>query len=361
MANLTLIVALYALCSCAFVVVGAASSDEASKEGGSCLISVPTHRLHNGVEMPLLSLGTAQLITVPGVNPDLPSDFIGFLPERNYRQTELALSAGVRAFDTAFIYRSQPPMGRVLADWWQSGRLESRQDVWITSKIFHPPGPSFEISHMAHMADMTPEQVSVETKRHFEVSLHELGVGYIDLMLLHWPSLPSLTDADMNRQRRLAAWKVLEEMYDRGWARAIGVSNFSPEHLEQLKEDGANIVPMVNQIEASVTLQNPNIVQYCLDNNILPQAFSPLGRGLSEMPELVHQIGETYGKDAGQVSFRYLLQLGYAVTYLTNSEKRMISNAQVFDFELSDDEMSQLTALNRPDGGWGLPNPNDLK
>jgi diketogulonate reductase-like aldo/keto reductase len=360
--NLTLIAVLYTLCSSAFF-VGAASSDEVSQEGGSCLISVPTQRLHNGVEMPILSLGTAQLITVPGVNPELPSDFVGFLPEKNYRQMELALSAGVRAFDTAFIYRSQPPMGRVLAEWWRTGRLESRQDVWITSKIFHPPSPSntFDISHMADLPNMTPEQVSKETKRHFEVSLHELGVGYIDLMLLHWPSLPSMPDADMNRQRRLAAWKVLEQMYDRGWARAIGVSNFSPEHLEHLKEDGAKIVPMVNQIEASVSLQYPNIVKYCLDNNILPQAYSPLGRGLSEMPELVHQIGEKYGKDAGQVSFRYLLQLGYAVTYLTNSEKRMVSNAQVFDFELSDDEMSQLTALNRPDGGWGLPSPIDLK
>jgi diketogulonate reductase-like aldo/keto reductase len=357
---LTVLVVHYTLCSNSLV--GAASSDEPSQ--GECLVtSVPTHKLHNGVEMPLLSLGTAQLVTVPNVKPELPQHFIGFLPEKNYRQVELALTIGVRAFDTAFIYRSQPPMGRVLAEWFRTGRLESRQDVWITSKVFHAPSATntFEISHMADLPNMTPEQVSKETKRHFEMSLHELGVGYIDLMLLHWPSLPSMPDAEMNRQRRLEAWKILEQMYNRGWARAIGVSNFSPEHLEQLKEDGAKIVPMVNQIEASVTLQYPEIVKYCVDNNILPQAYSPLGRGLSEMPDLVHTIGEKHGKDAGQVSFRYLLQLGYAVTYLTNSEKRMVSNAQVFDFELSDGEMAQLTSLNRPDGGWGLPNPNDLK
>jgi hypothetical protein len=138
--NLTLIVALYTLCSSAFV-VGVANYDEASQEG-SCLASVPsvpTQKLHNGVEMPLLVLGTAQLCLEPGVKPELPSNFIGFLPEKNYRQMELALKTGIRAFDTAFIYRSQPPMGRVLAEWWRTGRLESRQEIWITSKIFHAP------------------------------------------------------------------------------------------------------------------------------------------------------------------------------------------------------------------------------
>jgi diketogulonate reductase-like aldo/keto reductase len=112
-----------------------------------------------------------------------------------------------------------------------------------------------------------------------------------------------------------------------------------------LKEDGANIVPMVNQIEGSVTLQNPNIVRYCLITISFP-AFSPLGRGLSKC-----QNWSTNWRNTAKTpdkSRSLPLQLGYAVTYLTNFEKRMVSNAQVFDFELSDDEMSQLTALNRP-------------
>jgi diketogulonate reductase-like aldo/keto reductase len=254
-------------------------------------------------------------------------------------------------------------MGRVLGEWWRTGKLTDRQDVWLTSKVHHPDATAvcFGVSHMPEWHHMTPAQVSQETKRHFEESLVELGVGYVDLMLLHWPSGHGLGDADTNRQRRLAAWKVLEEVYEKGWCRAIGVSNFSPTHLEQLKHDGAEIVPMVNQIEASITLQYPEIVQYCLANKIVPQAYSPLGRGIGpEIPEVATTIAAKYGKDVGQVAFRYLIQLGYAVTYLTNSERRMVSNTNVFDFFLSNEEMEQLTALNRPDGGWGLPSPMEL-
>jgi hypothetical protein len=136
----------------------------------------------------------------------------------------------------------------------------------------------------------------------------------------------------------------------------LGVQLFT-RHLEQLKEDGANIVPMVNQIEGSVTLQNPHR-QILLDNNILPKPSRHLTR-----PFRNARTGPPNWLTAKtpDKSRSLPLQLGYAVTYLTNFEKRMVSNAQVFDFELSDDEMSQLTALNRPDGGWGLPNPNDLK
>jgi len=342
------------------LVGGVDATSKSTQQQGECLV-VPTHKLHNGVEMPLLVLGTVQLVTEAGVDPELPAKFVGILPEKNYRQIELALASGFRAFDSAFIYRSQPPIGHVLGEWFRTGRLSKRNNIWITSKIFHPPSPdnTFEITYM-DLPNMTPAQVSKETKRHFETSLQELGVGYIDLMLLHWPSLPSMPNATMNRQQRLAAWRVLEEKYDAGWARAIGVSNFSSQHLEQLKEDGAKIVPMVNQIEASVSLQYPDIREYCLANGILPQAYSPLGQGVAKIPDLVFELGKKYGKDAGQVSFRYLLQLGYSVTYLTNSEKRMVTNTQVFDFELTSDEMAQLTALNRPDGGWGLPNPNEL-
>ena len=133
------------------------------------------------------------------------------------------------------------------------------------------------------------------------------------------------------------------------------------------------IVPMVNQIQASITLQYPDIVQYCLQHGIVPQAYSPFGRGLTELPMAQLQTiadqyngggdndGEKEKKTVGHVAIKYLLQLGYAVTYLSTSAERILSNTKVFDFELSAADMQLLKTLHRPDGGWGLPHPHDLE
>jgi len=327
----------------------------------SCL-AIPTVPLANGVEMPLLQLGTANLIETPNTRPWVHSNFQGMLPELTFRQTELALRNGIRAFDTAYIYRSQPAMGAVLGEWFRTGQLTDRRNLWITTKIFHPDATSitFGISHLPFLHEMTPAQVTQAVQQQFEECLKELHLGYVDLILLHWPSGKDQGTEQDNRQRRLAAWKVLEQVYAKGWARSIGVSNFAPKHIEQLKTDGAQVLPMVNQFEASIILQYPDILEYCQQNNIVAQAYSPLGRGVTEMPSVVADIAQRHGKDVGQVSFRYLYQLGYAITYLTTSETRMISNTEIFDFELSDDEMKQLASLRRQDGSWGLPSPHEL-
>jgi diketogulonate reductase-like aldo/keto reductase len=360
------------LCTGTLLVSVLSSRVQASDTLGECAspsapLDIPTVTLSNGVEMPLLLLGTAQLNTVAGKDPKLPPSFVGMNPERGYRQIELALQKGIRAFDTALIYRSSRQIGAVLGEWWRTAKLQDRSDVWLTTKVFHPNATetTFGLTHMPDMQEKTPEQITVETRRHFEQALMDLGVGYVDLMLLHWPA-----DADAkgegnlqdNRQRRLAAWRVLEDIYEnKGWARAIGVSNFSPQHLTQLQQDGARIVPMVNQFEASITLQYPDLVEYCKDRGIIPQAYSPLGRGLAELPLQVAEIAEKHGKDVGQIAFRYLYQLGYAIIYLSNSPQRMVSNSEIFDFELSDADMRLLNSLNRPDGGWGLPSPHEIE
>lgn len=325
-------------------------------------LEVPTVTLNNGVEMPRLQLGTAQLIAFPGKDSAVHLAFRGMLPERGYRQIELALQRGVRAFDTAYIYRTPRSMGYVMGEWLRTQRLENRNQVWITTKIFHPDASeaTFLTNQMADMPNMTPEEVSYTAQRQFEANLIELGVGYVDLMLLHWPAGLGEGTALDNRKRRMAAWKVLENAYEKGWVRSIGVSNFAPDHLEQLKQDGATVLPMVNQFEASVTLQYPEILSYCKANNIIPQAYSPFGRGYEEMPPLVFELALKYGKDGGQIALRYLYQLGYSIVYLTNTEKRMVSNNEIFDFELADVEMKALGSLNRPDGGWGLPNPLEI-
>mmetsp|Transcript_17710 Transcript_17710/g.22933 ORF Transcript_17710/g.22933 Transcript_17710/m.22933 type:complete len:350 (+) Transcript_17710:39-1088(+) len=320
-----------------------------------------TIKLHNGVEMPTMSLGTAHVVLPSKPDPDAPQGFSGFQPERTYRQMELALQSGLRTFDTALNYRTETMVGRVLGEWWTSGKLLARSDVWITSKIYNCRRNDvvFKLTRLLEPASKTPQQIAEESEIFFEQSLMNLGVGYIDLMLLHWPSQPGEGAPELNRQLRLAAWRVLETMYKRGWCRAIGVSNYSVTHLEQLVEDGATIVPMVNQIEASVEVQHLEIREYCKKKGIVPQAFSVM-RGLDKTPDVLIELGTKYNKDIGQIAYRYLIQHGYSVVFLTNSESRMVSNTQVFDFELTQDEMTLIDSLNDTEnGGWGLPKPND--
>ena len=282
-------------------------------------------------------------------------------------------------------------MAHVLGEWYRTGQLTARHDVWITSKILNPRNTSimFKLNRFCNLPQMTPEQVARMTEDHFERVLLELNLGYIDLMLLHWPAAgPGEGTETLNRQQRLAAWRVLETMYEKGWCRAIGVSNYAVKHLQQLMEDGAKIKPMVNQIEASVEVQHVNIREYCKQQGIVPQAYSVL-RGLSFSTSLtkasssstlttttepsslsssttsttqttLESLAAKYQKDVGQIAFRYLIQHGYAIIYLTHSEHRMVSNTNVFDFELTHDEMTTIDTLNKPTGGWGLPKPDEL-
>lgn len=326
-----------------------------------CSNKIPTVTLANGVEMPQLALGTAHLITNRGMVHD-NLNFTGMVPERLHRSLQLALESGLRGIDTALIYRSHNAIRQVLGNWFAAGTLD-RSDVFIESKIFH--GPSDDIpttdTHIPHMDSLTPQQVTEIVTRHFEQAIVELGVGYVDLMLLHWPATFRSQDPG-NAARRLAAWKVLESYYKRGWARAIGVSNFGVKHLDQLMNDGAEIRPMVNQIEASVYLQFGDIREYCQAHGIVVQAYSPLGRGLKDITKdaIIMATAAKHNRDAGQIALRYLVQLGYAVTFLSSSAERIQSNQEIFAFELDDDDMKQLSALNRPDGSWGLPSPDEM-
>jgi diketogulonate reductase-like aldo/keto reductase len=321
---------------------------------------IPAVTLSNGVKMPQLMLGTAHLVFEPNTLDDNPS-FTGLLPESTYRSVQLALQAGWRGFDSALIYRSHRAIGAVLGTWFAQGTL-SRSDVFLTTKVFHGPvHVATADTHMPELDTMMVEQVTQAMHQQLEQSLVEVGVGYFDLILLHWPAAFESQSPD-NRLRRIAAWKVLEQYYDKGWARAIGVSNFSVQHLNQLRDDGATIVPMVNQIEASVKIQWHDIVNYCKDNGIQLQAYSPLGRGLTNIANdpVVLEIASKHSKDAGQVAMRYLLQLGYALTCLSSSESRLETNLDIFSFALDDKDMTSLNALNRRDGTWGLPGPHTM-
>jgi diketogulonate reductase-like aldo/keto reductase len=142
------------------------------------------------------------------------------------------------------------------------------------------------------------------------------------------------------------------------------VANFSPKHIDQLMLDGATILPMVHQIEASPYIQYEDIWEYCHEYGIQLQAFSPLGNGMMDIENdpVLLELAETYNKDVGQIVLRYLIQRGYAVAVRTNSPERMVTNWQVFDFELSDEDMESIYALSQHNGTgtWGLPRPHDL-
>lgn len=289
-------------------------------------------------------------------------DFFGFLPETTYHALRLALDVGYSHIDTALVYRSQKAIGYVLASKFMSGELK-REDVFITSKVFH--GEMKGLTRRGStlpLDDMTPEEVSDAIEGQFETVLEELGVGYVDLMLMHWPAVMDSKDA-LNSARRLAAWKVLEGMLSRGQARAIGVSNFSEHHIEQLMRDGASVLPMVNQIEASAYKQWGNIKSYCDEKGIKLMAYSPLGLGKQSLlsDALIGSIAEKKGVTASQVALRFLIQKGYAVLPMSSSEERLKLNLDLFSFELDDHDMKALDQLAlEKDEGIGLPTPYDM-
>mmetsp|Transcript_36820 Transcript_36820/g.79475 ORF Transcript_36820/g.79475 Transcript_36820/m.79475 type:complete len:366 (+) Transcript_36820:100-1197(+) len=339
------------------------SSSSASKIE---LSNVPTIRLSNGVEMPAVAAGScfrdcSKTDTNPSGIQSNPN-FFGFLPEKTYRSLTLALEMGYTHIDTALVYRSQKQIGAVLAAKFISGEL-SREDVFITSKLFHGdmPGLTRRGSTLPTLDDMTPDEVTDAIEAQFELILEELGVGYVDIMLLHWPAVMDSKDPG-NAARRLAAWKVLEKMYARGQARSIGVSNFSEHHIDRLMEDGAEILPMVNQIEASVYKSWENIKAYCDGRGIKLMAYSPLGLGKESLlnDPVVTSIARSKGLAPSQVALRYLVQQGYAVLPLSSSEERLRLNLDLFSFSLTDDEMEKLSALRTKDEGIGLPSPYDM-
>jgi diketogulonate reductase-like aldo/keto reductase len=358
-----LVAVLLLTCNTISTTRAATCTSNTDAEGEQSCGRIPSVTLANGVEMPQLSLGAAHLMTQKGhIESNL--DFVGFVPEDTYRSVQLGLEAGMRGIEMALIYRSHRAIGHVLGNWFAAGKLK-RKDVFLATKVFHGPCPPVATAgtYLGEIDDMTPEDVTEMTTLQFEQSLHEVGVGYFDLVMMHWPaSMDSKASAEENGARRIAAWKVLEKFYKMGWARAIGVSNFNEHHLEQLMKDGAEIRPMVNQIEGSVYLQFDNIVEYCQANNIVVQAYSPLGRQLTNVlhDPVVLQLAQKHNKNAGQIALRYLVQKGYALTCLSSSEERLRSNQDIFFFELDDDDMDKLSELNRPDGSWGLASPYDL-
>lgn len=258
-----------------------------------------TLTLANGVEMPRLGLGTYKASEGTEVE----------------REVAAALETGYRSIDTASMYGNEAGIARALT---KSG--VPRGDVFLTTKVWND------------------EQGHKDTLEAFERSLERLGTEYVDLYLVHWP-IPRHYEQ---------TWRAMEEIYASGRARAIGVCNFLPQHLEAL-EATATVRPMVDQVEFHPRLQQPELQAFCREKGIVLEAWAPIMRGrVFDISELV-EIGRRHAKSAAQVSIRWVLQSDHVAIPKSVHADRIRANADVFDFELSDDEMAAIRKLDAGD------------
>lgn len=268
-----------------------------------------TVRLNNGVEMPVLGLGT----------------FKSRDGDEVYRAVRWALEIGYRHIDTAKIYHNEEGVGRAVRD---SGI--PREEIFITTKLW------------------TEDMRNQNEQKAIEDSLRRLKMDYVDLYLIHWP-VPG---------RYVAGFEAMEKIYADGKARAIGVSNYHIHHLEALLAS-CGVVPAVNQVECHPMLTQVELADYCLKKGIVFEPWSPLGRGgeLLSHPVLTN-IAEAYGKTPAQVVLRWGLQRGFVNIPKSVHLERIRENADIFDFELSDKEMAEIFTLH--DGTRVGPDPDNF-
>lgn len=296
-------------------------------------------KFHNGVEMPVLGFGCAF------GNWNDKSKFFGFQPELAWNAVPTALKVGYKHFDAAYVYGTHKIVGLCLGDEFKNGA--KREDFFITTKVFHMPAP-IALNAINKTMDMTNPKIDVKARTlyDFEKSLDELNLGYVDLLLMHWPG--NSTDETLNRYLRKAVWEVFEEIYKSGKARAIGVSNFMVKHLETFLQD-ITVIPMVNQIEVSPYYGQHDVVKFCQSSGIVVTAWAPFGSGATGVlqDDVIATIAKKHNKNSGQVILRWLVQRGMAALPKSSSETRMAGNLDIFDFSLSEEELSAISALDK--------------
>ncbi len=257
---------------------------------------IPSLTLNTNDKMPYLGLGVYKA-TAPGEVENAIA---------------AALDHGYRLIDTASVYKNEEGVGRAI-----KASAIPREELFITTKVWN-----------------TAQRIgNIESA--FNRSLERLQLEYVDLYLVHWP-VPGCY---------LETWRELEKIYQSGRVKAIGVSNFEIPHLKQLFEI-SGIVPAVNQIEYHPLWNQEELRVYCQDKGIAVQAYAPLARGAYLKRDVLIQIGQKYGKSAAQVGLRWMIQKGISVIPKSTHEERIQSNADIFDFTLSDIDMKLIDALD---------------
>lgn len=256
-----------------------------------------TVKLNNGVEMPWLGLGV--FMSKEGTEVE--------------NAVKVALQNGYRHIDTAAIYKNERGVGNAIIE---SG--VEREDIFLTSKVWNT------------------DQGYSTTIAAFEQSLEKLQTDYLDLYLVHWPK----------GVRSVETWKALEELYKKGKIKAIGISNFLIHHLEEFLPN-CKVVPAVNQYEFHPELLQPDLLEYCKKRGIQPEAWSPIMKGkVNEVP-LIQELAAKYGKTPVQVTLRWDIQKGVVTIPKSVTPDRIISNADIFDFELSEEDMAKIDGLDK--------------
>jgi 2,5-diketo-D-gluconate reductase A len=274
---------------------------------------VPDLVLNNGQTIPQLGFGVFQ------IDPAETAEAVG-----------RALEVGYRHIDTAEMYQNEKGVGEGI----RASGLD-RSEVFVTSKL----------SNACHEPD--------EARRAFDGTLEALGFDYVDLFLIHWP-LPTLYGGDF-----VSTWQTMEEFYRDGRARAVGVSNFQVPHLGRLAQE-TEVVPAVNQIEVHPYFGNEEVRAYGAEHGILTEAWSPIAQGAVLDDPTITGIAERVGKSAAQVTLRWHVQRGDVIFPKSTTPSRIAENFALFDFELTDDDMTAITALDKGDEGRIGGHPDTL-
>lgn len=315
-------------------------------------MNIPTFSLRNGIEVPAVGFGCAFGNWTGG---DVMQ---GFLPEEAWRAVSLALDAGFRHFDTAHCYGTERHVGDILGRALAEGAVE-RGELFVTTKVAHPAAPPHvAISHRLTWNCRDVEDIARRVTDDFDRSKEKLGMGYVDLLLMHWPGDFDNADAGFAREARLTIWEVFEGFLKRGDAKAIGVCNFTEGHLNDLMGAGRT-VPMVNQVELHPYCQNPALTEFCRERGIVVEAYAPFASGAFDLLKdpVIVEVAEQAGCSTGQVILKWHLQQGHVVLPKSGNAQRIAQNLDLFSFELDEEQMARITALQPAEAKRTTPDP----
>lgn len=260
--------------------------------------------LSNGVKIPNIGFGTYKLGN----------------HEESIEAVKYAIKNGYRHIDAAAFYNNEEAVGIGIKE-----SKINREEIFLTTKLWND-NHGYE-----------------KTMKAFNESINRLGVEYIDLYLVHWPN-----------KLNLETWTAFEDLYEQGKVKAIGVCNFKESHIEELNKS-AKIMPMVNQIEIHPYRSQKNMISYCKENNIQVVAWSPIMRGRIFSDELMLALSEKYNKSIPQIALRWHLQNGVIPIPKSSNIERIKENLNIFDFEISKEDMKLIDKLNKNENVSTVP------